>query len=173
MSAKHRRRLWLVGGVVSIAALAGGLIAVELATRVPPNYAEVEPGLFVGGLVPDPPQGTAAVLNLCESDDPYRADCHEWHPIHDASPAPSLEWLRDRVEFIHAHLAAGHVVYVHCRNGVSRSVMVVTAYLMKANRSTASDALAAVKAKRDLARPNPAFRDLLREWEVELAGHRE
>ena len=92
----------------------------------------------------------------------------EWHPIRDASPAPSLEWLREHVAFIRTHHTAGRVVYVHCRNGVSRSVMVVAAYLMREHGLTADRALAAVKAKRDLGRPNPAFRDLLREWETEL-----
>lgn len=168
MSAKRRRWPWAVGGAGLLLAMAGGLVALDRATREPPNYAEVEPGLFVGGFVPEPPPRTAAVLNLCETEDAYAAEFHEWHPIRDAAPAPSLDWLRDRVAFIEAHRAAGRVVYVHCRNGVSRSVMVVAAHLMKAHGLTAAHALAAVKAKRDLGRPNPAFRELLAEWERHL-----
>lgn len=170
MSVKRRRWPWLVGGVLTLAALAVALVALDRFTREPPNYAEVEPGLFVGGDVADPPPGASAVLNLCESEDRYRAAFHEWHPIRDASPAPSLEWLRDRVAFVETHRAAGRVVYVHCRNGVSRSVTVVTAYLMKSRGLSFPNALAEVKAKRDLARPNPAFRELLVAWETPLAA---
>lgn len=172
MSAKRRRWPWIVAGGVLLGAMTASLIAVEWYTTEPPNYAEVEPGLFVGGLVPAPPRGTAAVMNLCESEDPYRAEFHEWHPIRDASPAPSLKWLRERVAFIRTHRTAGRVVYVHCRNGVSRSVMVVAAYLMREHGITVAHALAVVKAKRDLGRPNPAFRDLLRMWEAELVQTR-
>ena len=172
MSVKRRRWPWPVGGVLTLAALAVALVALDRFTREPPNYAEVEPGLFVGGDVADPPPGASAVLNLCESEDRYRAAFHEWHPIRDAAPAPSLDWLRERVAFIDTHRTAGRVVYVHCRNGVSRSVMVVTAYLMKARGLSATHALAEVKATRELARPNPAFRDLLLAWEGELVRDR-
>ena len=116
----------------------------------------------------EPPPGTSAVLNLCETEDRYRADFHEWHPIRDAAPAPSLEWLRERIAFTETHRATGRVVYVHCRNGVSRSVMVVTAFLMKSRSLSFPNAFAEVKAKRDLARPKPVFRELLLAWEGEL-----
>lgn len=168
MSVKRQRWPWAVGGGVVLTTIAVGLVALDRFTREPPNYAEVETGLFVGGFVPRPPPRTAAVLNLCETEDAYAAAFHEWHPIRDAAPAPSLDWLRDRVAFVETHRNAGRVVYVHCRNGVSRSVMVVAAYLMKAHGLTAAHALAEVKAKRDLGRPNPAFHELLAEWERHL-----
>lgn len=98
---KWIRRHWPV--VAAAVAAVGVLVvvgAVELGTREGPNYSRVEDGLYLGGFVPAPPPGTGAVLNLCETEDPYRAEVHRWEPIRDAEPAPSLEWLRVQVTFI-------------------------------------------------------------------------
>jgi protein-tyrosine phosphatase len=121
--------------------------------------------LYVGGLVPAPPPGTRAVLNLCETEDPYRAEVHKWEPIRDAEPAPTTDWLREQVAFVTAQREAGRPVYVHCRNGASRSIMVVTAYLMARDGVSRDEALARVRGKRPEARPNPGFLRLLKEWE--------
>ena len=54
--------------------------------------------------------------------------------------------------------------------GVSRSVTVVTAYLMAITNISAKKALNAVKASRSQANPNPGFRrQLLKFEESELA----
>lgn len=168
----RRRWLWPLIGASVLLLLAAVYLSVWLYTREPPNHAEVEPGLHVGGNVRSPPWFTHATLNLCESDDPYRTPVHEWHPIRDAEPAPSLDWLADRVAFVEEHRSHNKAVYVHCLNGVSRSVMVVTAYLMKAHGWPRDEALAFVRLHRPLARPNPAFMELLAEWEQLLARER-
>jgi protein-tyrosine phosphatase len=152
---------WLTGGQVS-SSLAGFFVRGE------PNYSLVEDGLYQGGYVKAPPFGAQAVLNLCETEDLYRAEVHDWVPIPDASPAPDLDWLRRRVEFVDAQRRAGRTVYVHCWAGVSRSGMVVTAYLMFEHRWTREEALAFVRSRRPVTRPNPAFMELLGEWEQAL-----
>lgn len=164
----RRRWFWPLAGASVLALLAAVYLGVWLWTREPPNYAEVEPGLSVGGHVESPPWFTHATLNVCESDDPYRTPVYEHHPIRDTSPAPSLDWLADRVAFIEQHRGQNKTVYVHCLNGVSRSVMVVTAYLMKAHGWSRDDALAFVRTRRPQARPNSAFMELLAEWEQRL-----
>ena len=63
----------------------------------------------------------------------------------DAAPAPSLQWLRDRVAFVDEHRRAGHSTYIHCYAGISRSGMVVVAYLMYKNKWTRDEALAYVR----------------------------
>jgi hypothetical protein len=150
--------------VAGIAVLAVHL-AVDRFTRDPPNYSKLEDGLYLGGYVTKPPPGTRAVLNLCESDDPYRAESHRWEPIPDAEPAPSLEWLWVQVAFIEAERAAGRSMFVHCRNGVSRSGMVVVAYYMARNGWSRDEALEFVRSRRPEVRPNPVFMELLLEWE--------
>src|SRR5262249_46821559 len=144
---------------------------VDRHTREPPNYSQIENGLYLGGYVAEPPPGTRAVLNLCETEDSCHAEVHVWEPIRDAPPAPSLDWLRRQVEFIESQRAAGRVVFVHCRNGVSRSGMVLAASLMARDGRSRDDTLAFLRSKRPGVRPNPAFMTLLLEWEKELAAH--
>ena len=140
-------------------------VAVDRYTREPPNYSRIEDGLWLGGYVAEPPSGTRAVLNLCESEDPYRVESHRWEPIRDAAPVPTLGWLRTQVEFIASEKAAGRTVFVHCMNGVSRSGMVLVAYLMEREGWSRDQALGFIRSRRPNVRPNPAFMELLLEWE--------
>merc|ERR1712087_1002218 len=59
--------------------------------------------------------------------------------------------------FIEAALSEGGKVLVHCFAGVSRSVTVVSAYLMHSERIGAVAALKRVRAKRAVANPNAGF----------------
>jgi hypothetical protein len=163
------RRYWPVFAVV-LAALAVLVfhVAADRLTREPPNYAHVEDGLYLGGAVREPPPGTGAVLNLCEVEDPYRAEVHRWEPIRDGEPAPTLAWLEEQVGFITAQRSAGRAVYVHCRNGASRSGMVVVAHLMARHGWARDEAMTFVRSRRLELRPNPAFLELLLEWERRL-----
>ena len=138
--------------------------------REPPNYTRIERGLYVGGLVERPPPGVTAVLNLCETEDPYQCDEHAWRPIPDAAPAPTIQWLTEQVEFIDAQRKAGHTVYIHCMAGVSRGPTITAAYLMSRNRWTRDEALSFLREKRPQVRPNPAFMELLSEWERHLTA---
>jgi hypothetical protein len=167
---RSSRRLWLLFafgiGAIVIAAIV--LVAVDHFSADPPNYTEIESGLWMGGNVAKPPPGVQAVLNLCEGEDFYRVTSHRWEPIRDAAPAPSLRWLESQVDFIDKERAAGHVVYVHCMNGVSRSGLVVTAYLMRRERWSRDQALEFVRNRRPGVRPNSAFIDLLHDLEKSL-----
>jgi hypothetical protein len=139
--------------------------ALRLMARDKPNYSRIERGLYLGGHVESPPPGTTAVLNLCEWNDPYACEHHVWAAIPDRAPAPSLAWLREQVDFIAEQREAGRTVYVHCFNGVSRGPMVVCAYLMFKHGWTRDEALAWLRERRPQTRPNPAFMELLDEWE--------
>jgi hypothetical protein len=168
---KTLRRVLL--GLLLAGGLAVWLVLRHLEQSYPPpgaNYSLIEEGLYMGGNVAEPPPGTGAVLNLCRAPDRYRAEVHLWKAIPDAEPAPGLDWLREAVEFVDAQRRAGRTTFVHCRNGVSRSGMVVVAYLMFKHRWGRERALAFVRSRREGARPNPAFMELLREWERVLQG---
>jgi hypothetical protein len=143
------------------------LVWLERSYRETP-YSLIEEGLYVGRYVSDPPPGTGAVVNLCDAKDSYQAAACLWRPIRDAPPAPSIEWLGETVGFIESQRRAGRMVYVHCANGVSRSGMVITAYLMHEHDWTRDQALEFVRSKRPEVRPHPAFMQLLTEWEQAL-----
>jgi protein-tyrosine phosphatase len=142
------------------------LLIVEVSlTGEGPNYSLIRDGLYQGGYVKTPPPKTKAVLNLCRVADPYKVEAHVWEPIKDTTPAPSITWLKKQVKFIDEQRQAGKTVYVHCRNGVSRSGMVVVAYVMYKDKLPRDKALALVRTKRPITRPNPAFMERLLEWE--------
>lgn len=163
------RRSWPVAAL-TFAALAVVVIhlVVDSITRELPNYSRIEEGLWLGGYVREPPKKTQAVLNLCETEDLYRAESHKWEPIRDAAPAPNLDWLREQVVYIETQRNAGRIVYVHCRNGVSRSGMVLAAYLMRRDSLSRDQALELLRIRRPGVRPHQAFMQLLLEWEISL-----
>ena len=132
------------------------------------NYSCIEDGLFLGGMLSEPPTGTRAVLNVCETKDPYLAEVHRWEPIPDLGPAPSIDWLNSQVQFIDHHRKAGLPVYIHCRAGVNRSVMVVAAYLMWRDGSSRDESLAVIRRKRPRAGPFDVYKEYLSEWEKSL-----
>jgi hypothetical protein len=132
------------------------------------NYSEIEDGLFVGGILSKPPKGVRAVLNVCETKDPYVAEVHRWQPIPDLGPAPELAWLRGQVEFVDQQRKAGLPVFVHCRAGVNRSVTVVAAYLMWRDHLSRDDALEKIRAKRSVAGPYDVYKDYLKDWEKSI-----
>jgi Dual specificity phosphatase, catalytic domain len=132
------------------------------------NYSRIEDGLYLGGMLSEPPSGARAVLNVCETKDPYLAEVHRWEPIPDLGPAPSIDWLHSQVEFIDQQRKAGLPIYIHCRAGVNRSVMVVAAYLMWRDALSRDEALAVVRSKRPRAGPFDVYKAYLSEWEKSL-----
>ncbi len=160
---------WLIA-VVTTTFVTGVLVrlAVDRLAREAPNFTQIEDGLFMGGHVSDPPPGTRAVLNLDENQDRYTADVYRWEPIPDAEPAPDISWLRRQVEFIAAQRRAGKPVFVRCRNGVSRSGMVLVAYEMFEHSCSRDEALTIVRRMRPAVRPHPAFMSALLDWEQAL-----
>src|SRR5436309_38490 len=147
---KLARRIAL--GVLLICCIAGWLYLIWLEhdyNGPAKNYTQIEDGLWMGGFVDAPPSGTRAVLNLCEIEDPYQCDVHQWEAIKDAE-APGIDWLRKQVNWVGEQRKAGLTVYVHCRNGVSRSGLVVIAYLMFKHNWTRDQAMEYVRSKRNV-----------------------
>jgi hypothetical protein len=132
------------------------------------NYSAIEDGLLLGGMLSELPEGIGAVLNVGETRDCYVAKHHCWEPIADLGPPPTVTWLRSQVEFINKHEREGTRVYVHCRAGVNRSVMVLAAYLMWRDGLTADEATERIREKRPRAGPYEVYRAFLKEWEKEL-----
>lgn len=60
----------------------------------------------------------------------------------------------------HAHMRS-EAVLVHCIAGISRSVTAVAASLCAHQKVTPDNAIAMIKAKREIANPNPSFREQL------------
>lgn len=74
-----------------------------------------------------------------------------------------MEHLEECINFIQKYRQLTNV-YVHCYAGVSRSVTVVLAYLMKFWKWNLKTALEFVQAKRIVAKPNDGFMEQLRKF---------
>ncbi len=132
-------------------------------------YHQIEPGLYLGMAVQEPPPGTHANVKLCGREDAYELDAQLWAPIFEAgSKEPDLDWVRRVVGFIEEQRRASRQVYVHCLNGVNRSAGAVAAYLMKEHGWGRDRALAYLRAKRPIVQPNLELMSLLAEWEQTL-----
>ena len=85
----------------------------------------------------------------------------EDHPAEDL-----LGKLPEALEFLTEELAQGRKVLVHCASGISRSVSVCMAYLMKAKNFTFKAAMEQIRADRPFVNPNAGFRLQLSELEA-------
>ena len=57
---------------------------------------------------------------------------------------------------------------VHCQRGVSRSASCVVAYVMQQQRIGVQEAVALVKNRRRIVRPNAGFMQQLKQWAAKL-----
>ncbi|KAI0988370.1 hypothetical protein GJ496_003901, partial [Pomphorhynchus laevis] len=88
-------------------------------------------------------------------------------PIADDFTANIEEILPQCNDFIHSARSQTHSnVLVHCKEGVSRSAAIVTAYVMTICEVSADVALNCVRYCRPFIAPNISFRKQLRNYEV-------
>ncbi|EKM50670.1 uncharacterized protein PHACADRAFT_54994, partial [Phanerochaete carnosa HHB-10118-sp] len=83
--------------------------------------------------------------------------------IEDSFRTDILQHLDGTTEFIKSALEENesNKVLVHCLMGISRSTTVVCAYLIATNAVTATEAVAFVTKRRNIASPNIGFRSQL------------
>lgn len=89
---------------------------------------------------------------------------YKYIKIEDYPEAQILPHFETAFEFINEGMQSGCVL-VHCNAGVSRSVTVVVAYLMKTKNMSLKQALDLVKTKRPTMCPNEGFQTLLQSYE--------
>jgi len=88
--------------------------------------------------------------------------------IVDSERNPINTIFQESFDFIDESLNNNKGILVHCNHGMSRSVTVVVAYLMKKFRVGYKKALEYVKEQRPLARPNQGFINQLMDYEDDL-----
>lgn len=114
--------------------------------------------------------GVTHLVNLTDSADESRAGHMEhfvW-PLSDHRTEDIVTNLPLVITWIDRVILSGGVVFVHCKEGVSRSSAVVVAYLMFKFRIPFEDALARVKCSRPSACPNLGFTKQLIALEVRM-----
>lgn len=104
---------------------------------------------------------------------PYPADFkYATVEVHDTPEADLSTHFTACFGFIAEALAAGGGVFIHCFAGRSRSVTVLTAFLMRQQHLTLQAALALVHAVRPFACPNSGFMRQLQAFEAAEAAQR-
>ncbi|XP_054244962.1 dual specificity protein phosphatase 12 [Indicator indicator] len=133
----------------------------------------VLPGLYIGGAEScSSPEsltaaGVVAVLTVDAEKAPVVPGVRAMHVrALDEPGADLLSHLDDCAAFIGAARAGGGAVLVRCQAGVSRSVAVVTAYLMKTEGLGWEQAYAAVRAAKPDVEVNPGFQGQLKLYEA-------
>ncbi|KAG6335270.1 hypothetical protein ID866_3826 [Astraeus odoratus] len=87
-------------------------------------------------------------------------------PVRDSSDTRISDWFDSVVKFIRDALDADkhNKVLVHCFQGISRSAILVCAYLVATTPMRALESIAYVQAKRGIVAPNLGFRYQLFKW---------
>lgn len=130
---------------------------------------QIDESVWQGGYPERLPEGCTAIINLCPSHEkPFdyprlKRKAHVYLPIYDG-PSPGLKWLDMAVNILKSLIEGGHIVYVHCRAGWSRSVMLVCAYLINKKNLTVDEALGSISSINPNADPARSFIKLLEEY---------
>ncbi|XP_072251899.1 protein phosphatase Slingshot homolog 3 [Leuresthes tenuis] len=77
--------------------------------------------------------------------------------VYDVEATDLLPYWTDTYNFINSARKSGQAVLVHCKMGVSRSASTVIAYAMKQQRWSLDVALAYVRDRRSIIKPNDGF----------------
>lgn len=91
-------------------------------------------------------------------------------PLRDTTDEDIYKYFDEVATLIHESLVNKEAVLVHCRKGVSRSVTLVCAYLIRFHNMTHEEALHIVQKSRPCANPIQSFRNQLRSYEGRQGG---
>ncbi|KAI0272299.1 protein-tyrosine phosphatase-like protein [Gloeopeniophorella convolvens] len=119
--------------------------------------------------------GITHVVSAIEEAPTFPASCRlrTLHiPVSDHAGEDILQYLSTTTSFIRGALAESPDarVLVHCYMGISRSATVVIAYLIATSGMAPREALAAVRGKRSIVRPNPGFMSQLETYWVRCSN---
>ncbi|XP_063937428.1 dual specificity protein phosphatase 1 isoform X1 [Daucus carota subsp. sativus] len=138
---------------------------------------QIEEGLYLGSIGAANNKSALRSLNIthvltvASLKPPYPNEFK--YKIVDVQDQPDVSISRyfdDCFGFIDEAREMGGKILVHCFAGISRSVTIIVAYLIKTHKLSCSEALEHVKSKRSVASPNPGFLLQLQKFEKSLRG---
>ncbi|KAI8138105.1 protein-tyrosine phosphatase-like protein [Fennellomyces sp. T-0311] len=128
---------------------------------------EIAPRLFVGSqaaassLENLTSHGITHILSLGEFESVYDHIVYKNVRIMDLAEENLIQHFGDTFDFIDSAYQNGGKILVHCQAGVSRSVSVMAAYLMRSLKISPKAALDIIRDHRAFAQPNDGFMDQL------------
>lgn len=137
-------------------------------------FNQIVPGIYQGSYLHgldayDTLNDIDGIVSLCNPSMAIEMPYMYCFPIDDG-PYPGIDWLETVMEAIDSLRKRGKSVYIHCWAGISRSVMVTAAYLMKSEFWSLDEAMETIAKVNPQLNPAPAFMRLLKEWECKLKG---
>lgn len=140
------------------------------------SVSEIQPQLHVGGQYRRrgwrrlTARGITAVVNMrIEVDDRRLGIAPEryLHLLVEDDHAPTLDQLREGVDFVAAEIGQGGSVYVHCGSGIGRAATMAAAYLVSTGL-TEEEAWARIRAVRPFIRPTPVQLEQLHRFAAQM-----
>ena len=119
-------------------------------------------------------QGVTAVVNMCKEYpgpiDEYRQHQIEqlWLPTIDFNP-PTIEHIREGVDFIERQIQRGGKVYIHCKAGRARSATVALCYLVRFRAMSPKQAQEHLIAHRPHVHPTIDQREVVKRYVEEIS----
>lgn len=135
------------------------------------KFYKIEENLYQGGkyILEEPNEEFVcdAVVTLCPDvniSKDLKIKKHIVMEIEDG-PFPGQSWLKKAVEEVENLIESGHKVYIHCHAGMSRSVMLTAAYMMKKDWLIWDEALEKIAKCNPTIDPSSRFITGLKEWQ--------
>lgn len=142
------------------------------------KHHNIDDGIYQGGYphtgVDDNITAILSLVKIQNTPIPETIKTHITMEIDDG-PAPPLTWLTEAITHIETMRKNNHQILIHCYEGISRSVLVTAAYLIKYHHHkghnwTHHDALEWIAAFNPKIDPAPAFIKLLNTWTHHIKG---
>ena len=138
----------------------------------------IVPGIYLGNVISCYNKhhlrriGVTHVLSILEFEPPYpHLFNYKVIKVPDLVSTDLYSHFEECSTFMDEAFRSGNGCLIHCAAGISRSVTMVTAWIMKTYRLYYQDAIEYVRSKRPVASPNDGFVEQLLRWEQRIAAH--
>lgn len=128
-------------------------------------YTEITDNLYLGNQY-----STSIVADVdvivsigCKSKSSHLGVVYHKISVADSAESDLTPYLNSFTADLHAHLAEGKKILVHCQGGINRSPMFVIAFLAKYHMSL-DEAIALVISKRPSVRIQPHYTKQVQDW---------
>lgn len=141
---------------------------------------EVYPGIYIGNLSSSmnleemTEKGITHIMSVMNGSGRYWDTIkYSTYHVNDDSWIDLSQHFESAIGFIDNAISTGGKVLVHCKEGISRSVTMVMAYIIFKEKISPSAVLEKIRQSRSKANPNRGFMRLLQQYYDKITGNNE